>query len=610
MVMQNQKSSENSLHVGDRLLAGLTQQEVAQLLDALFRVMLPELQAQAIAQLSPDTQKTVWQLLSLPQTHESTQTNNNQTVSLAKQAQTWSKLWKNWDKIVSEASKEEGKYIAQEAHWEPPYFDAITFTEDLETVAGKMLPLLPTAFEHEFTPDCNFVTALLEAEAEVAVGLPEWDIFEGLFIERQLTHCVLQWEWLTVQAQEKNAFYFAQQILEYEQQFDDIELDSDAIFDFFAQLPEADRQCIFNGLTAEEETSLWQEVLKNIDSHWHYLYLNLVEQYAPHRYLDNLRETIPQQWQNGSPIIETLLSQKNYAESLVIIEETLQALLKSYRVDTAWTPETSLLATTLGFYDISTKDVGMLLHYYQQTAQELNQTERAKALEIQQLAIAQWFNWSTMFTAFAEIPVSASTQEALFVSWRDYIARRAKPRTRNEYGTVKIVDSWWVIWLLDSIADTQKGVNWFQQQINQWITNLPGDKTQLGENYDLLRLLTKDLTEVRNNELPSYPRFYEVVIRPEKLSSKDELSRREYLKQYAPADLWEQVMKYWKTNLQDFVPKPELAQGSNYTEHARWMIVLKKLSPQDYETLLAQWQVVHKRRRNLWKAMTQVGLNF
>ncbi|NER25819.1 MAG: hypothetical protein F6J96_35020 [Symploca sp. SIO1C2] len=212
-----------------------------------------------------------------------------------------------------------------------------------------------------------------------------------------------------------------------------------------------------------------------------------------------------------------------------------------------------------------------------------------------------------MFQAFAETSVSASTQQALFVSWRDYIAHRAKPSTWNQYG-IKAVDNWWVLWLIDSVADAQKGANWFQQQITQWIAELPGDKIQLGENYNILRLLTKDLTEIQDNGNSSYPQFYEVVIRPKDFSTQDEQSRREYLQQYAPVNLLEQVINYWKTNLQEFVPQPEFAQKSDYTEHAHWMVALKELSPNDYQALLEQWRVAHQRRRNLWKAMKQEGL--
>ncbi|NER98604.1 MAG: hypothetical protein F6J86_33075 [Symploca sp. SIO1B1] len=101
---------------------------------------------------------------------------------------------------------------------------------------------------------------------------------------------------------------------------------------------------------------------------------------------------------------------------------------------------------------------------------------------------------------------------------------------------------------------------------------------------------------------------YEIVIRPKDFSTQDEQSRREYLQQYAPVALLEQVINYWKTNLQEFVPQPEFVQKSDYTEHAHWMLALKELSPNDYQALLDQWRVAHKRRRNLWKAMKQAGL--
>jgi hypothetical protein len=70
-----------------------------------------------------------------------------------------------------------------------------------------------------------------------------------------------------------------------------------------------------------------------------------------------------------------------------------------------------------------------------------------------------------------------------------------------------------------------------------------------------------------------------------------------------------QVMGYWKAYLQNFVPKPENAHNSDYTQHAHWMAALRELAPQNYEALLANWRVDHHRRRNLWKAMSELGLD-
>jgi len=594
----------------DRLLNALTQQELAQLLNALFTVLSPQLQEEALVQLPEDTQQTVRQVLVASSISESTEVSASQTVSLAKQAQTWYELWSEWDDIVSEASEEAGKYVVQEADWEPPYFDATTFSEDLERVAAQMRSLIQSAFEHEFAPNHGFVSALLEAESEISSGLEDWmEITDGLYLEHHLTDCLLQWEWLVAQEQEQDAFQLVDHIRACELQFQEIELDSDALFNFFTDLTEADQRCILTGLTSDRESSFWQRTLGDTNSHWHQLYLYLIEQYAPDRYLDNLRKTIPQRWENGLPIVEALLAEQNYSESLTVIQETIHSLLKSTRGNENWTPEATLLIATSGFYYQGEQtSAGKLLHYYQQTAQELNQADRANALEIQQIAITQWSDWSVMFKAFADIPLAEPTHQALFTSWRDLVDRRTKPQTWTGYGRVELVDSWWVPWLIDSVADPQKGTTWFQQQMTQWLTHLPGDKRQLGENYDLLRLLTKDLIDIQNKGKPDYPQFYQVVVHAKDPLTENDKSRQNYLKQYASANLSEQVMNYWKIHLQNFVPKPESASKSDYTVHAKWMVALKELSPKNYETLLSEWRNNHQRRSNLWKAMKQVGL--
>jgi hypothetical protein len=603
---------KKTIGLSNNLFDVLTQPEIGQLIDALFEVLTPELQKQAIDLLPPDTKQAVKQLLTPPQIHKTVPVIKVPTVSLAKQAQTWSRLWQDWDAIVLETSNEKGKYIVKEAEWEAPYFDTTTFVEDLEKVATQIQPLLQTAFDQGFTPASDFIVTLLEIEAEVAASIPKWmEIIDGLFLESHLTYCALQGEWLSIQAQGKDAFYYVQKICQYEQQFQEVNFDEDAVLDFLTQLSEEDQRIILTGLTANQKNSIWQRELNNTNSHWHLLYLYLIEQYAPDHYLGKLRETIPQRWQNGLPIIEELLATQNYPESLIVIEETLQALLDSQRIDTSWTPESGLLVTMSNFY-METGSVTQLLHFYQQTAQALNQTKRANALIIQELAIDQWLNWSIMFTAFAETPLTKSTHQALFTSWRDYVGHQLRPRNWDGYGKVKVVDSWWVIWLIDGAADPKKGASWFQKKINQWIANLPGDRMQLGANYHLLRLLTKDLTEIKQKGKSKYPQFYQSVICPQEFANhkddRGDRSRQEYLQLLAPNDLLLQVLNYWKNNLLQFVPKPELAQKSDYTEHVRWMMALQELSPPDYQSLLAQWQTVHQRRSNLWQAMEQMGL--
>jgi hypothetical protein len=599
--------------IGDHLIEALTQQEIIRLLDALWSTLPAELHDTVLDQLSADTRQTVQHILSPPQPSGDAETVPAHPVSIAKLEQTWSKLWQEWGHVVTEAADEEGPYMTQEAHWEPPYFDQTAFINDLEQIAKKMRPLVQDAFQYEFIPATSFAEALVEAENEIAAAMPDWiEIDEGFYLEENLTYCLLEWEWLQFRDTAQNAFAFAQQIRKWEDTFSYTVLESNAFFDFFIQLPETHLKAIFQGLTQHKDTSPWQNALNNVYSHWHAIYMYGVEQYAPERYHHNLRATIPQYWQNGLPVIEDLLTKKEYRQSLAVIQETVAAMLKSEQVREAWTPDAALLFPLVQrYYNDTTRleNHRILLDYYQQTAKGLGQTALVKTLSLQLIAFEHFFDWERMFKAFAEAAVSEPVRQALFASWRNYIIRRAKPHTWSMWGQRQSQEIWWLSWLIDSIVDEQKGPTWFQEQVTGWLTQLSGEERTSDEDYGFLRLLTKDLTALNKEKQEQYPQFYQVVIRPGELSSADQVSRQAYLKQFASPDLLDRVMKYWQTHLQNFVPKPEAAKKSDYTSHARWMAALRELAPNSYETLLDKWRTEHHRRRNLWQAMASLGLN-
>ncbi|WP_341530316.1 hypothetical protein WKK05_14135 [Nostoc sp. UHCC 0302] len=600
--------------VGSRILEALTKGEISQLLDELFVVLSEEQRVTAFAQLQANTQETLTQIIAPPQTVEQVKTSNIRPTSNAKLEQTWSQLWEQWNQIIWQASQEEGKYIVQEVSWEEPYFDDCTFVEDLEAVAQKMKPLVKIAFENGFSHDDGFAASLLLAESEISNGIPDWmEIANGIHLEGATTSSLLEWEWLLVQSQGQDGFKFAQKIREWSEKFSDTSLDDDAVIDFFSNLPDVQKKLIFDEMTDNREVQEWKDDLENTHSCWHIIYMELMQQFAtPEIYLNNLRATISQEWQNGLPIIEDLLGKQEYRESLIVIQETLDALLKNKQDKNPWTPENSLLFVVMdGFsYDPGNGEKQKtLLRYYQQAVRELGEIERANALSIQQITFECCYDWSSMFKAFAEITVSKNTQQALFTSWRESIIKRGTPyRYSGLYTKAKSVDTWWLHWLLDSITSEEKGHNWFRKQIIGWLENLPGDQRQLGEEYSVLHLLTKDLTEIKYHGKSPYPKFYEVVILPNQLSTRDDISRRKYLEEYAPLNLWERVMAYWQANLHNFIPKPDSSKSSDYTKNAQWMSALKELAPENYQRLLSEWEVQHKRRPNLWKAMRNLGL--
>jgi hypothetical protein len=122
-------------------------------------------------------------------------------------------------------------------------------------------------------------------------------------------------------------------------------------------------------------------------------------------------------------------------------------------------------------------------------------------------------------------------------------------------------------------------------------------------------LLTQDLAEIYQKDWQHWPEFRTVVLVPERLETTDALERQKFLQRLVSSHLWEQISTYWQNNLVIWIPDPGKARNSHYGEQARWMAALQEVSPSAYQSLLAQWRINHKRRRNLWKAMEQKGLN-
>jgi hypothetical protein len=529
------------IYLGSRIFEALTEAEIFQLLDKLFAVLSDEQRAAVFSKLKPDTKATLTQILTPPPTIESEQTTKTQPTSLAKLAQTWSKLWREWNEIISEASQEEGKYIVQERHWEEPYFDNYTLVEDLEAIcasqqrfaiATKMQPLVKTAFDNNFSYDDGFAVNLLEAESDISDGIPDWmGIHDGIHLEGAITHCLLEWEWLLAQEQGQDGFKFAENIREWEEKFVHISLDGDAVIDFCSDLPDVQKQLTFAGMTANKENSLWKRYLENTHSHWHMFYMETMRQFAtPEIYLNNLRSTITQEWENGLPVIEDLLAKQEYRESVVVIQETLNSLLQHKQDKQAWTPETSLLFLLMGGYshgNVNQENAKKLLRYYQQAVRELGETERVNALEIQCIAFECCYDWSRMLEAFAETPVTKKTRQTLLKFWRESIIKRCTPHSYlNFYTREQSVEIWWLHWLLDSITNEKAGRAWFGQQAIAWLANLPGDRGELGGEYGVLRLLTNDLSDIKFQGKSPYPKFYEVVVLPSQQSTPDDTSRR------------------------------------------------------------------------------------
>src|SRR6266705_2533348 len=404
---QKTPSSHETLYTGQQFLDSLTHNEIATLLDVLIWALSPDMFENVLDRLQPDTRQTVQTILVPPAPSDPTQEKQAPSVSLAKWEQTWSALWKEWDHIVDEAAQEDGNYIVRERPWEERYFDSTTFVRDLERVAQEMRPLLRTGFNNAFVPATSFIEALLEADADIRAALPEWMYLDdGYDVDEHVTACLLEWEWLQVQEDTSDVFLLVQRLREWEEESAYAKLARGTFLAFFNQLPDEQQQQIFSGLTTNKDTPLWQPVLTNSFSPWHALYMRYVERYAPEQYMDNLRPTISQRWENGLPVIASYVERQDFQESVQVIEQTLASLFR-HRPGTPWSPETSL------FFPLVQRSSGheatnpheILLRYYQQTAQGLGQLQLVNVLELQLQAFAHCFDWHQMLQVFDEVTV-------------------------------------------------------------------------------------------------------------------------------------------------------------------------------------------------------------
>jgi plasmid maintenance system killer protein len=88
----------------------------------------------------------------------------------------------------------------------------------------------------------------------------------------------------------------------------------------------------------------------------------------------------------------------------------------------------------------------------------------------------------------------------------------------------------------------------------------------------------------------------------------EQRSRRRWLERLGGHVLPE-VLVLLKKHAAALVPDPAGAHASNYDGCSEWMAAVHELSPEESGKLLRRWQEVHRRRRNLWNALSSRGLS-
>ncbi len=589
------------VNIGQMLVQSLTSEQIAGLLMVISSASDLNLYMEKFEETDPDMAAAVKRILALGSDSKGRPKTGSLT-SLKRTMESWEALWNTFYDIISEVGDEDGRYTAQEHHWEPPYFDGWSLAHDLEPIAQKMLPVMDKVCDEVNDPDL-FHNALEEMDAQIG-SYPEWmgvEHGEPCVLEEKMTQCVLKWLWLSSKNGRERGQIFAEEVLDLENAFEMVQLERSAFVGFFLQLPDSECQAIYEFLKKGDHHA----DLDNTYSAWHQINHNYKERFDSDSYLESCQKHLPKNWRYGLPLVDDAISQKNHqlAESLLI--KTFSSYLGGDGKK-KWLPENSLLLTERrNFLSERDEEIGTLLSTWTDVAKRLKNKERCAAAQFQAVTFAGSEKWDMVLETYQRLSkgVMQKKLDPLFAKWKNEMAARSYPYFLD---SSKVADTW-VHWLIEALLDEKKDGGQFLNKVASWLIDLEKHPKALKQQWLWLGLFTRDLPNSEKIKT-KYPSFWETVV-PEDNSGGDlAQSRRKGLRKMKAGSYLAEVLEIWKKHLRRIIPDPANAHKSNYEEYACWAEALFELNKDEYHALMAQWRRNHNRRRNLWRDLKAMNL--
>lgn len=507
----------------------------------------------------------------------------------------WKALWCEWDDCIAESGSEDGKYVHQDADWEPPYLDQTGVLDDLERVATRMRPLLARVWDEGFDPELNFADAVESAAHDIGAGLPEWiqPVDSGQF-GRDTTACLLEWQWRTAQREGVGPFAFTEGICRLEQSLE-AGLDDDSIVALPTMFDEGDQRAILRGLAEHRQAAPWSVVLSNPHSGWFCLHQNLARKWDHALFVEVSRGNIARDFTLALPLLTERLRKKSYADALALVDEAVRAML---RLDAGrtWDPRSGLLVCHReilmrgGVQPAHVK----LLGAWHKAACGLGRQDVTAALDLQLVVARHRDDWDVALAAFRNAPAPC---EALFADWRLDASERSIGATG---WTKESAEPTWVHWLIDATRADAPGL--FMEPVRLWLADPRRAPMASGRRRSAFATLALDVDGAGELERRC-PTLHRLLSRERDGVREVDAVRRQWLERLGGFALLPDVLACCRAHARSLVPDPADARASNYEECATWMAAIRELDPNVYRTILAAWSVAHKRRRNLWQAL-------
>lgn len=489
----------------------------------------------------------------------------------------------------------------QEAHWEPPCFDAVTLAADLEEVAAEMRPFLEDAAAYLDEPLELFSEALAVLEARLE-DYPEWMGVEdagSCDLGPETTTCILLWLWLQVREEDDPDLLFLEL---FQAQLDEpmmFALGRRACGDFFANLPQDEARRIHAQLregtfSVEEDSGQW--------TIWDQIRYELDQRFDPARYLATCRQKLTADWQYGLPLIEDAQSKGDPEALETWLGRTFSSLL---RTGEEWRPEDSLIVEHFhSLSDEQKETVGGLFETWANAAGSMGKTARAAAARLQQTILADKRDIPAVLREHTALsgPEADQVLAPLFQAWKGHLAKLSW--CARGYGMERDVS--WVHWLVEAARQGPDGRTYFSARLRDWFTAMLAEAKLSHGDYECLQSLTFDLSDLVQLA-HRYPGLAALLRIPGSDTVLHQF-RKALLQELQAQDLLGDILAVWRQHIAKMVPDPGSAKNSRYEEHAAWMRALHELDQPGYGRVLAAWRGKHQRRRNLWGEMRSLGL--
>jgi hypothetical protein len=515
--------------------------------------------------------------------------------------QEWKKLWRDWHQSVDEASGEHGEYVQQDERWEA-----------LERIAPEMRRLLPRVWDEGLDPNLSVATMLEDADEAVRTGPPEWMArVEELSFEKETTRLLLEWEWRRARRDGETAFVFAERIAMLEQSSMEASLSQDAISTFVTGLGPDEQRAILHGMVQFRDRDPWRTVLAQPHSGWFRAYVKLAATWSPDLHTEVARANIAQDYALALPLMSAGLKRRAYAEVVSLAEAAARSLL-GLRTQEKWDPDATLLVRQPAMRSAPAKadaDVVRLLDTWRRGAAGLGRTELASALEIQAVVAKNRDGWDAILAAF---DAARKPCEALFADWRTDAAERSvgseDVSVRARKGTAERLN--WVETLVDTtaIAETnaEAARRMFLDVVRQFLEAVGATRAILERCKGAFEVLALDVGMVSKLDR-RYPKLHRLLARNRGTGGPGDVRRR-WLARLGGEELAGDIVRFCGRHADLLVPDPGEGRGSNYDDCAKWVAAIVEIDRPAAEVILRRWAADHRRRRNLWTALSTHGM--